>query len=153
MPGADGKAVKTRSTFRMSCSVATEIAAPVERIWRILCDAPNYTKWNSTLSSLEGTISLGGRVKMTVPQVPGRTFKVQVSEFEPNRRMVWRDGFAPMFQGVRTFVLEPTGGSRTVFRMTEEFSGLMLPMIAGSLPDFQPIFERYAADLKGAAEG
>jgi hypothetical protein len=36
--------------------------------------------------------------------------------------------------------------------MTEVFSGPMLPMIAGRLPDFGPIFERYAADLKAEAE-
>jgi hypothetical protein len=36
--------------------------------------------------------------------------------------------------------------------MTEVFAGLMLPMIKGSLPDFGPIFEQYAADLKKAAE-
>jgi hypothetical protein len=36
--------------------------------------------------------------------------------------------------------------------MTEVFSGLMLPMIGGRLPDFGPIFERYAADLKARAE-
>ncbi len=36
--------------------------------------------------------------------------------------------------------------------MTEVFSGLMLPMAAGRLPDFKPIFERYAADLKREAE-
>jgi hypothetical protein len=36
--------------------------------------------------------------------------------------------------------------------MSEIFSGLMLPMIAGKLPDFAPIFEQYAADLKNAAE-
>jgi hypothetical protein len=28
----------------------------------------------------------------------------------------------------------------------------MLPMIKGSLPDFAPLFEAYAADLKRAAE-
>jgi len=48
--------------------------------WRLLTDAANYTKWNSTLTSLEGD------------------------------------------------------------------------MIAGKLPDFKAIFERYAADLKRAAE-
>ena len=32
-------------------------------------------------------------------------------------------------------------------------TGLALPMAAGRLPDFKPIFERYAADLKAAAEG
>jgi hypothetical protein len=37
--------------------------------------------------------------------------------------------------------------------MREEFSGLMLPMIKGSLPDFAPVFEAYATDLKRAAEG
>jgi hypothetical protein len=36
--------------------------------------------------------------------------------------------------------------------MTERFSGLMLPMIKGSLPDFGPIFETYAMDLRRAAE-
>ena len=36
--------------------------------------------------------------------------------------------------------------------MTEVFTGLMLPMIAGSLPDFVPVFETYATDLKNAAE-
>jgi hypothetical protein len=41
---------------------------------------------------------------------------------------------------------------RTLFEMTEVFSGVMLPLIAGRLPDFRPIFERYAADLKTAAE-
>jgi hypothetical protein len=37
--------------------------------------------------------------------------------------------------------------------MREEFTGIMLPMIKGSLPDFVPVFEAYAADLKRAAEG
>jgi hypothetical protein len=37
--------------------------------------------------------------------------------------------------------------------MKEEFSGVMLPMIKGSLPDFAPVFEAYAGDLKRAAEG
>jgi hypothetical protein len=36
--------------------------------------------------------------------------------------------------------------------MTEEFSGIMLPLIAPKLPDFGPIFERYAADLKAESE-
>jgi hypothetical protein len=36
--------------------------------------------------------------------------------------------------------------------MKEEFFGLMLPMIKGALPDFAPVFERYAEDLRRAAE-
>ena len=66
--------------------------------------------------------------------------------------MEWREGNA-MFLGVRTYTLTPlAGGASTRFEMNEKFSGLMLPMIGGRLPDFGPIFERYAADLKAEAE-
>ena len=36
--------------------------------------------------------------------------------------------------------------------MIEVFSGIVLPMAAGRLPNFKPIFERYATDLKAEAE-
>lgn len=147
-----GKATKTRTTFRLECSVSNNIKASPEKIWNLLTDAGNYTKWNRTLESLEGNISLGGTVKMKVPQAPGRIFKVKVKEFTPNKSMLWQDGFAPMFMGRRYFTLQPGIDGNTVFTMSEIFSGLMLPMIAGKLPDFAPIFEQYAADLKSAAE-
>jgi hypothetical protein len=57
-----------------------------------------------------------------------------------------------MFQGTRTFTLTPEGDGATRFAMVEVFRGLMLPMIKGSLPDFGPPFEQYAADLKREAE-
>ena len=66
--------------------------------------------------------------------------------------MVWEDGAGGIFKGVRTYTLSPNEDGSTQFAMNEVFSGLMLPMIAGSLPDFGPTFEQYAADLKRAAE-
>jgi hypothetical protein len=41
----------------------------------------------------------------------------------------------------------------TIRAMTARFSGLMLPLIKASVPDFGPVFEPYAKDLKQAAEG
>lgn len=84
---------------------------------------------------------------------PGRVFKPKVTELEPEKRMVWSDGAAPMFKGIRTFTLAPKGDGTTDFTMVEVFAGVMLPLIKGSLPDFGPPFEQYAADLKRAAEG
>ncbi len=89
---------------------------------------------------------------LKVPTAPERVFKPRVSIVEPGRAMVWSDGMAPMFKGVRTFTLTSSGDGATEFSMSEEFSGLMLPMIKGSLPDFAPVFEAYAGDLKRAAE-
>jgi hypothetical protein len=46
----------------------------------------------------------------------------------------------------------PREDGSTDFVMEERFSALMLPLVKRSLPDFGPIFERYAADLKNEAE-
>jgi hypothetical protein len=149
---ADATAVKTGSTFSMECAVRCSIRASADRVWRLLTDAGGFPRWNSTVTSIGGVIGLGERLELRVPSAPGRVFKPKVTAFEPGRAMVWSDGMAPMFKGVRTFALTPGKDGATIFSMTERFSGLMLPMIKGSLPDFGPIFETYATDLKRAAE-
>jgi len=126
MSKATGRAHQTRTTFRMSYAVATDIEAPPERIWSLLTAAAD------------------------------RAFKLKVEVFEVPRsegeaRMVWADGMAPVFRGERTFTLTQHGGP-TRFEMEEVYSGLMLPLIAGSLPDMGPHFEAYARDLKKEAE-
>ena len=147
----DGTARKSRSLFRLECSVAIEIDAPPAQVWKLISDAAALPRWNSTITSVEGTIAEGQRIALKVAIAPERTFKLKVSDVQPNRGMVWSDGFWPMFRGVRTYRLDDLDG-RTRFEMTEVFRGLMLPMIAGSLPDFGPDFEAWAADLKRTAE-
>lgn len=149
---SNGRAQKSATTFRMECKVALAIGAKPRTIWGLLTDAGRFPKWNSTVTSIEGDIALGSKLKLKVPSAPGRTFTPSVTELESEKRMVWSDGFAPMFKGVRTYELSPGPDGSTVFSMTEVFSGLMLPMIKGSLPDFGPVFEQYAKDLKSAAE-
>ena len=81
-----------------------------------------------------------------------RVFTPKVSGVVPSERMTWTGGFAPIFKGVRTFVLRPRNDGSTDFMMEERFSGLILPLVKGSMPDFGPVFERYANDLKREAE-
>lgn len=149
---ADGKATKTKSGFRLEYTVSINIRSGPEKIWRILTNAKDFPRWNSTVQSIEGNIALGETIHLKVPIAPDRTFKLKVREFTPNKRLVWQDGAAPMFKGVRTYTLTPKGDGSTDFAMSEVLSGLMLPMIAGSLPDFRETFEHYAADLQKEAE-
>lgn len=149
-------ATKTESTFRMAYSVRVSIAADPERVWTLLTDAARFPSWNTAVTSIEGEIALGQRLTVRVPLAPGRAFRPRVIAFQPpaagsGATMVWSDGMAPMFKGTRTFTLQPDGDG-TVFTMVEEFKGVMLPMIKGSLPDFRPAFDEYAACLKRAAE-
>ena len=147
----NGKATRTKSAFKMEISVGIHIAARPEKIWALLTDAANFPKWNSTVSSIEGQIAEGQKIKVRVP-ISDRVFNLKVTGLDPGKRMAWSDGIAPMFKGVRSFLLTPRPDGTTEFQMAESFSGLMLPMIAGSLPDFVPVFETYVMDLKKAAE-
>lgn len=144
---------KESSTFRLACNVEIGILASPERVWALLTDAAGFPRWNSTVSRIGGEIAEGQTLKVEVPAAPGRVFRPKVSAVQPGRSMTWSEGMAPMFRGVRTFELTPLDDRSTGFMMAEVFSGLTLPMIRGSLPDFAPIFETYAEDLKRAAEG
>jgi hypothetical protein len=144
-------ATKKATTFRMECAVRCNIAASPARIWSLLTNAADFPRWNTTVTSITGDIAKGEKLALRVP-VSERTFSPKVTELEPEARMVWSDGLAPMFKGERTFTLEPREDGTTDFAMVEVFAGVMLPMIKGSLPDFAPVFETYAADLKREAE-
>lgn len=133
--------------FSMTCRVAVNIRANAESIWSLLTDAQNFPRWNSTVTSIEGRIREGEQLRMHVPGTD-RTLTPKVSGVVPNERMTWSGGLAPLFKGVRTFVLKPRNDGTTDFAMTERFSGLFLPFLKRSLPDFGPVFARYAIDLK-----
>jgi len=150
-PPPDGKAHKTQTAFKLTYAAGTTIKAPPARVWALMTNAADFTRWNSTVKSLEGTIAAGQTIKLVATIAPERVFNLTIDEFVPERKMVWSDGNA-MFKGVRTYTFDPQPGGRTTFGMAEVYTGLMLPMIAGSLPDFGPVFEQYLADLKQAAE-
>jgi hypothetical protein len=66
--------------------------------------------------------------------------------------MVWRLNRWPLLVGVRTYRVTPAPHGSTEFALDEVFHGLLLPLIARSMPDFGAMFERTANDLKSAAE-
>jgi hypothetical protein len=136
----------------MEFAVGININAKPDIIWALLTNADDFPRWNTTVQRIEGRIAPGETIKLKVAIAPERTFKLKVVTFVPNQRMVWQDGAAPMFQGIRRYTLTPKNDGSTDFSMSETFSGLMLPMIGGSLPDFRQSFEQYAVDLKKAAE-
>jgi hypothetical protein len=130
----------------------TTIEAPPERIWEILTDAPAYTQWDNGVKQLDGTMAPGEKLKITSEVNPGRAFPIKVTQFEPGRRMEWTGGMPlGLFKGVRRFTLDPDG-TATQFKMREEFTGPLLPLIWKSMPDFGPSFEQFARGLKAKAE-
>lgn len=148
----NGKATVDKKAFRMKYAVAININATPEKIWKLLTNAQDYAQWNTTIKSIEGNIVLGGKIKLRAKIDEKRTFTLKVAAFTPHKIMVWKSGAAPMFKGVRTYTLTPEADGTTNFTMAEVFSGLVLPLIGGSLPDFRQAFEQFAGDLKKEAE-
>jgi hypothetical protein len=141
------KVTQTQRAFFLACRVEVNIRANATVIWGLLTHAQDFSRWNSTVSSIEGQIREGERLRLHVPGTD-RTFTPKVSGVVANERMAWTGGFAPLFKGVRTFALRQRDDASTDFAMEERFSGLMLPFARRSMPDFGPVFERYANDLK-----
>lgn len=134
-------------------AASTFIRSTPENIWEILTDASRYTTWNTTVDKVEGRIAPGQKITVHAKVSPGRAFPVTVTEFVPSRKMVWSGGMPlGLFRGQRTFTLSPRGDGTVEFRMSEAFGGLLSPLIERSIPNLQPAFEEFAADLKKRAE-
>lgn len=146
-------ASRERSTFALQYQVSVNIKAEPENIWPYLVNASEYPDWNSTVDRIEGEIVEGEKIKVFAKINPDRAFPVEVVSLEPPQKMVWRGGMPlGLFKGVRTFLLHQQTDGSTQVTMTEEFTGLMVPLMAGSMPDLRPAFEGFAEDLKKAAE-
>jgi hypothetical protein len=124
-----------------------------ETVWALLTDAAGYPQWNSTVTKIEGRIAAGEKVTVHAKAAPSRAFPLKVTEFVPPRRMVWSGGMPlGLFTGTRSYTLTPTSSGEVEFAMREEFSGFLAPLITRSIPDLQPAFDTFAADLKRRAE-
>jgi len=150
-PMSEAGFTRTSSTFAMTCRVEIDIDATAEIVWSILTDAKGFPRWNSTVSGIDGHIREGEHLRLHVPGTK-RTFTPTVSGVVAAQRMVWSDGVAAIFKGVRTFDLARRSGASISFTMEERFSGVVFALTKAMLPDFRPIFEAFASDLKREAE-
>ncbi|MCV2491544.1 SRPBCC domain-containing protein [Geodermatophilus sp. YIM 151500] len=131
---------------------ATTIAAAPDDVWRVLVDGDGWSRWDSGVDAVEGRIAPGEKVRIRSRLAPGRAFPVRVSDFEPPHRFAFTGGMPlGLFRGVRTYTLTPADGG-TTFRMREEFTGPLLPLVWRSMPDMQGSFDQFAAGLKRRVE-
>lgn len=142
-----GKAITIKKLFSRQTSVAIEIAASPDTIWKLLTIAEEFSAWNSTIVELTGKIAPGEKIVLRSTLAPDRKFTLKVKEFEPQARLAWGDAM-----GTRVFTLSPEPNGATRFSMVETIGGPIFPLFARMIPSFDDAFNQFAADLKKAAE-
>ena len=142
-----GKASTIKTTFHRETSVSIDIKADPATVWALLTRAPDYPRWNTTVTSIEGKIALGEKIKLKSTLDAKRVFKLKIKEFVPENRLVWGDG-----KGSRVYTITNNNNGTLTFNMTERIGGFMFPMYAKYIPSFDASFDQFASDLKKEAE-
>jgi uncharacterized protein YndB with AHSA1/START domain len=142
----NGKAATTKRSFSRETMVSIQIQADAAIVWALLTKAADYPRWNSTVTSLEGTIALGEKIQLRSILDPKRVFKLKVKGWEPEKKLVWGDGM-----GNRLYTLTQNQQG-TLFTMHEKIGGPLFPLFAKMIPPFDAVFEQFAGDLKKEAE-
>jgi uncharacterized protein YndB with AHSA1/START domain len=143
----EGKATTVKNIFSRETSVSIKILANSGTVWKLLTTASDFPRWNSTVVSINGEIKKGSKIELKSTLDEKRIFKLQVKEFEPEKRFVWGDNM-----GNRVYTIDNSKEGGVVFTMTEKIGGPIFPLFAKYIPSFDESFERFAADLKKEAE-
>jgi hypothetical protein len=134
-----------------------DIDASPERVWHVLTDFAAYREWNPFITSVRGTAEPGSRLTVRMQPVGARavTLAPRVLEAVRGRRLRWlgRVGLPGIFDAEHDFSLESRGDGGTRLRQTEQFRGLLVPLLARSLDRHtRPAFVAMNEALKRRAE-
>jgi hypothetical protein len=133
-----------------------EIAAPAERVWRILTDFSAYPQWNPFMRLAQGTPEPPNRLEIVIQpgSGPGMVFRPTVLQASPPRTLRWlgRLWLPGIFDGEHIFEIEPQGPGRVRFVQREIFKGFLVPFAGRRLQDTLRGFEEMNRALKARAE-
>lgn len=134
-----------------------DIKAPAKKVWDILTDFQNFKQWNPFIRQIEGTSSLGTKVKIHIHTSSGksRTYQPKITKMEPAKELRWfgKSIIPGFFNGERIFILEPLGDDHIRFIHKEIFTGILVDLVGNRLDkDMHNSFVSMNTALKRRAE-
>lgn len=141
-----------------SLRTGIHIDAPPEAVWRILTDFARYPDWNPFIPRAEGPVREGATIEVRIEPPGGRgmTFRPALTRVTPNRELRWLGHLwiPKLFDGEHIFELHPSEAGGTRFVQRENFGGLLVPLVWGSMEtSTRRGFEAMNEALKERAEG
>jgi hypothetical protein len=134
-----------------------DVHATPERVWQVLTDFAAYQQWNPFIIRADGEARRGRRLTLRMQPAGGRarTFRPTVLEAAQGRELRWlgRLLVPGLFDGEHRFTIRPLGDGQVRLVQQEDFRGLLVPLLAGSLDRRTlPAFEQMNQALKRRAE-
>jgi hypothetical protein len=110
-------------------SVAQDIAAPPDRIWKTLTDLPRFKEWNPFIRAARGTPAVGNTLLVRVRsalRVP-LFFRPRITVCDENKELRWRGVFLHprIAAGDHTFSIERGEQGTSRFVQREVFTGFL----------------------------
>jgi hypothetical protein len=134
-----------------------EIAAPPDRVWKILTNFAAYQEWNPFIRNAVCPIfKVGERMEIALlpPGGEGWTFAPTLMVVHPERELRWlgRFIFPGVFDGEHCFTIESLDNHRVRLVQSENFRGLLVPFFGQMLEKTRAGFEEMNHALKMRAE-
>ncbi len=134
-----------------------EIAAPAERVWKILTNFSAYQEWNPFIrSAICADLKPGAVLEIALlpPGGEGWTFRPVLTTVHAERELKWLGRlFLPgLFDGEHRFTIEVLDSHHVRFVQSEKFRGLLVPFFKGLLAKTSRGFEEMNHALKSRAE-
>ena len=128
-----------------------EIDATPEQVWDVLIDFPSHERWNPFFSRIEGNAVVGEPITITARKGDGdgMSFTPTILEVEPGRILRWKGKLfiTGIFDGEHIFRLEALDGGRTMLHHSENFSGILIPLMGKVLAQTEQGFAAFNVGL------
>ena len=132
------------------------IAQPVAKVFAYLADPRNIPGWRPEVLGIEdcsGPVRLGDQFGEVVSFMGRKTFRMSVTAFEPDRRLVITALTGPV-RPVQSFTLEPAGeGATLILHVDVTCLGLFRLLEPVFPPMFRKLWRGYLGNLKNKLSG
>ena len=110
-----------------------DIESTPEAVWATLMDFNRYPDWNPFVVEISGRPNPGESLTVSLQNPGGKAMSVSptVMTAIENREFSWlgKLGIKGIFDGHHHFQIEPTSDGSIRFTQSEEFSGILVPVL------------------------
>ncbi len=118
--------------MRHTLATTIEINAPITQVWEKLTQFESYPNWNPFIKEIKGEVAVGNQIEA---QIDTMKFKPIVLVFDQEKEFTWKGKllFTGIFDGKHSFKLQKIDENTTRFFQTEEFYGILVPLLKKKL--------------------